>query len=347
MTDPTELDYRKLNLDSSSSLKDFSTDRNKYYRKYVLREKVEEKNNQAITVGRVVETLLIDPEEFDNRFYMSGIVSAPTGLMLAFVEALYSSVKKYTKHDDLTVDFETCLEEAYIESKFKIKIEAVLGKFKDSDAEIYFNEILAVRSKNLTVITLKDVTNAEKIVAELQYNPITRDIVNLKTSERYEVLNQLQIHNYEYLEHRFKSMIDKVIVDHKEKTIEPYDLKCVWAVEGFYKEYYLYRRTYIQMLLYYQACISLTKPGCRFAGYTVKLPVLLVCDSTAYFSPLLYTLTEKDLQDALNGFEVNGKFYEGVESIVKNLKWAINEGIWNISRTNYLNRGKVNIKTKQ
>lgn len=347
MTDPTELDYRKLNLDSSSSLKDFSTDRNKYYRKYVLHEKVKDEDNQAITVGRIVETLLIDPEEFDNRFYMSSTVSAPTGLMLAFVEALYRITKKYTKEDELTVDFSECLNEAYVESKFKISKNAVFEKFEGSDAEIYFNEISLVRSKNLTVITLKDVTNAEKVVGELQYNPITRDIVNLKSSDRFEILNQFQIHDYVYLDHHFKSMIDKVIIDHKEKTIEPYDLKCVWAVEGFYKEYYLYRKTYIQMLLYYQACISLTKVGCRFEGYTVKLPVLLVCDSTAYYSPLLYTLTEKDMNDALNGFEANGRFYEGVESIIKNLKWAINEGIWNISRTNYLNRGKVNIKTKQ
>ena len=89
----TEANYRAINLDSSSSLKDFSFDRKKYHRKYILGESVEDKDTIAATTGRVVETLLLEPEEFDNRFYMSVCLSAPTGLMLSFVEALY----KYTR----------------------------------------------------------------------------------------------------------------------------------------------------------------------------------------------------------------------------------------------------------
>jgi hypothetical protein len=75
-------------MDSSSSLKEFSTNRRKYYKKYILNENVEEEDNKASVTGRVVETLLLEPEEFDNRFYMSTCASAPTGLMLDFVTAL-------------------------------------------------------------------------------------------------------------------------------------------------------------------------------------------------------------------------------------------------------------------
>ena len=52
---------------------------------------------------------------------------------------------------------------------------------------------------------------------------------------------------------KFKSMMDKVVVDHEKRTVQVYDLKCVWAVENFYEEYYLYRRAYIQAFLYWQA----------------------------------------------------------------------------------------------
>ena len=84
-----ERSYRAIETDSSSSLKDFSIDRRKYYKKYVLHEVVDEKDNQATNMGKLVETLLLEPEEFDNRFYMSSTVALPTGLMLEFVEALY------------------------------------------------------------------------------------------------------------------------------------------------------------------------------------------------------------------------------------------------------------------
>ena len=64
----TEATYRAVNLDSSSSLKEFSTNRRKYHKKYILGEKVEDDDTKAATIGRVVETLLLEPEEFDNRF---------------------------------------------------------------------------------------------------------------------------------------------------------------------------------------------------------------------------------------------------------------------------------------
>ena len=82
----TEAVYRAILLDSSSSLKEFSMDRKKYYNKYYLGKNVEDKDSQAAIMGRLVETILMESDEFDKRFYMSTCVSSPTGLMLSFVE---------------------------------------------------------------------------------------------------------------------------------------------------------------------------------------------------------------------------------------------------------------------
>ena len=59
-----EKNYRAIMMDSSSSLKVFSENRRKYYKKYYLNESVEEKDNQAITMGKVVELLLLEPHLF-------------------------------------------------------------------------------------------------------------------------------------------------------------------------------------------------------------------------------------------------------------------------------------------
>ena len=47
----TEASYRAIVMDSSSSLKEFSQDRKKYYRKYVLGGKVEDDDSKAATMG--------------------------------------------------------------------------------------------------------------------------------------------------------------------------------------------------------------------------------------------------------------------------------------------------------
>lgn len=344
----TEANYRALMLDSSSSLKDFSMDRKKYHKKYIMNQVVEEKENLAANMGRLVETLLLEPEEFDNRFYMSSCVGMPTGLMLEFVECLYKETRDATdEFGKVTMTFEEISQLAYIGSGFKIKYEAVLGKFLDSDAEVYYKEIRKVRANNLTVITANDVTTANRIVEELKNNPVTSEIVNLVDSKRFTVLNQLQIENYELNGHFFKSMLDKVIVDHKEKIIYPYDLKCVWSVEGFYEDYYLYRRAYIQAYLYWHAVKSLTTDeNGDYYQYKVEYPQFIICDSINYFNPLIYVLNDDDMEDAKNGFSHKGRDYPGVDFLIDELKWAQENDTWNISKTNYENNGIVNIKGK-
>ena len=341
----TEATYRAKAIDSSSSLKEFSMDRKKYYRKYILGEDVDDKDTQAATMGRIVETLLMEPELFDERFYMSSCVSAPSGLMLAFVEALYKFTKEATDDaGNVTRSFEEISKDAYVESGFKIKYEAVISKFVGSDAEIFYNELRKVRGMNLTVVTAEDVSNAEKIVEELRNNPVTKDVVNLVSSARYSVYNQLQVEGYTLDNHEFKSMMDKVIVDHEEKTIQVYDLKCTWSVENFLEEYYLYRRAYIQALLYYKAAIHFMNNNEELRGYRVEPPRFIVCDSTNYYNPLIYTLTDKDLEDAYNGFTHKNREYPGVGKLIKDLQWAIENNTWNISRENSINNGLVNIR---
>jgi len=342
----TEANYRAVMLDSSSSLKEFSMDRKKYYKKYILNETVEDKDSQASIMGRVVETLLLEPELFDQRFYMSACMSSPTGLMLEFVESLYRNTKNATNEQGEVIrSFEEISKDAYTESGFKIKYEAVISKFVGSDAEIFYYEIRQVRANNLTVITVQDIANAEKIVQELKTNFATKDVVNLVKSVRYDVLNQCQIEGYEVAGHTFKSMMDKVIVDHNERTIQVYDLKCTWSVENFYEEYYLYRRAYIQAYLYWRAATSLTvDTESSYYGYQALPPKFIVCDSTNYYNPLVYALSFDDLGDAFLGFEHKGKKYPGVEQIITDLKWAINNDIWNISRDNFQNSGLVKLK---
>ncbi len=339
----TEAQYRAVKMDSSSSLKEFSMNRRKYHKKYILNEKVEEEDNLATTMGRIVETMLLEPDEFDNRFHMSVITSAPTGLMLEFTEALYKHTAESTNEDGiLTKSFEELTALAYVDSGFKIKLDAVLSKFIGSDAEIYYKEIREVRSKGLTVVTTKDVDNATKIVEELRTNDFTAPIVNLVKSARYDIHNQLQVEGYEVEGHLFKSMMDKVIVDHEKRLITVYDLKCTWSVENFYKEYYLYRRAYIQGYLYFWAATHHFNDLVN-DGYRVTTPTFIVCDSTNYTAPLIYEMTHEAYINAEEGFEYKGTEYPGVKSLIADLKWAIENDKWNISKENYINNGVVKL----
>ena len=339
----TEAQYRAIYLDSSSSLKDFSMDRKKYHKKYILNEVVEDEDSKAATMGRMVETLLMEPQFFDERFHLSTCMTTPTGLMLEFVEALYKHTAEATADNGtITRSFEDLAKDAYTDSGFKIKLEAVLTKFIGSDAEIYYKEIREVRSKGLTVVATQDVANAEKIVTELKTNAATADIVNLVDDVQYSVHNQLQVEGYEVFGHKFKSMMDKVVVDHKAKKVQVYDLKCTWSVENFYNEYYLYRRAYIQGFLYHKAA-EFWASEMGYGDYKILYPKFIVCDSTNYMNPLIYAMSDINMVDARAGFEHKGREYPGVAQLIEDLQWALENDKWNISRENYLSNGIVKL----
>lgn len=340
----TEAQYRAIVMDSSSSLKEFSQDRKKYYKRYILRDRVEDEDTKAATMGKLVETKLMEPHLFDEKFYLSTCQSTPTGLMLNFVEALYKHMRNaITEDGEITRSFEDVSQDAYKDSEFKIKYEAVMTKFEGSDAEAYFNEILLVRKKGYTVVSIQDITNAENIVHSLQTSSITGKIVNQTSTVRFDVYNQLQVEGYTVNNHLFKSMMDKVIVDHEQKVIQVYDLKCTWSVEGFYKEYYLFRRAYIQAFLYWHAAHYYFKELVD-DGYFVEYPRFIVCDSINYFSPLIYTLNKINIEEARDGFEHKGHTYPGVLEIIEALEFAAKNDIWAISYKNYLTDGLVNIQ---
>lgn len=339
----SEAAYREIYLDSSSSLKEFSLDRKKYYKKYLLHEEVEDKDTNAIVMGKLVETILWQNELFDDKFYMSSCVEAPTGLMLKFVEALYETSRSATNEDgEITKTFEEMCNEAYLASGYKISLDRVMKSFIGTDAEIYYNEIRTARSKKLTVVTAEQVNMAEKIVEELKNNQFTRDIVNLMSNARYDVKIQFQVEGYEVNDLIFKSMMDLFVIDHLKKTIQVYDLKVVWAVENFYDEYYLYRRAYMQAYLYYMAAIHYrSEINSEVSDYTVLPPKFIVSDSANYYNPLIYQMTDKDLIEAYDGFEYKGRNYPGVKETIEDLKWALNMNVWNISRKNYQSNGLV------
>lgn len=339
----TEKEYRAIKMDSSSSLKEFAKDRKRYYKRYILGEDVQDDETKAATMGRLVETKLMEPELFDERFYPSICESVPTGMMLDFVEALYRhTIDATDQNGQVTKSFEELSQDAYRDSGYKIAYDRVIKNFIGSDAETYYEEIREVRSRGLTVVSIQDVTNCENIVQQLQNDPFVGPIVNQTTTARFDVYNQYQVDGVEYEGLQLKGMFDKVIIDHQEQVIQVYDLKCTWAVENFYKEYYLYRRGDIQAGVYLHLANHAFKDLVN-EGYIVAPPAFLVCDSTGYQAPLIYQLTYDDIDLAFNGYTHRDVQYVGIKEIVKDLNWAKDNDVWNISRKNYLNKGIVKL----
>lgn len=340
----TEKEYRELDRDSYSSLKVFADDRVKYYRKFVKKDLIEKEDTESIIFGSLVDCLLFNPHEFEERFALSG-VNPPTGQMGEFVKMLYKITLENTGSDgSVQRDFKGMLSEAYDRVKydmdgnivaFKRKgdtLEAIIEKFLGSDAEIYYKQKRDSFGKY--IIEQSTLANAENVVLTLKSCNHTSKIINISNSERYEVHTQFPI-LFTISNTDFKALIDKLVIDHQEREIFIYDLKTAWDNENEFIQNYLKYRYYLQGAVYYSAVRHWTTTIPELQEYKINYPVFVVAESNNYKLPLVYPMTKRNIKEANNGFTLNGRTYSGVVDLVRELEWHKENGIWNTSWHSY------------
>ena len=326
----SEREYRNLPLLSASDLRTFTTDRKKFYFTKIMGQKQEEEYNRATLIGSLVHCLILEPENFDERYFLSSIENMPTGLMLALTEALYKiTIQNTNENGEITCEFGEIFQQAYTESGFKIGIEAVLKKFTGSSSEAYYQQLRDSKAKNLQVVTLADINIANKIVETAKNHPYTVQILNAECGNRFKVYNEIQVESFDILGIQMKGMLDKVIVDLESKTIQIYDLKVVFDTVNFYREYFLKKRADIQRYIYWKAIKSYFIE--EYPDFEVLPPIFLTLDSGCFYAPILYPMTKQDLQKAFSGFVLNEREYKGVENIIDDIRFCTEHNTWNTS----------------
>lgn len=328
----TNSEYRKMDRLSASDLRLFITDKKKFFKKHIEKadEDEDEEYNRSFLIGDIVHCKLLEPDEFDNKFFMSICSEPPTGLMLKFTEALVKYTRIYTDEEGVvTVNFEEIAKEAYKEAGFKWTFPIVLEKFKGSNAETYYQELRESRVNGKKVVTLSDINIADAVVNTLKTHEFTRSIVNEVSTEDVIILHETQL-LFEYGGFELKSMLDKIRIDKKAKTVQIYDYKVVWDNQRFYREYYLYRRADIQGFLYWRAAIQALKADFDLGDYEFLPPIFIVADSTNFYAPILFKMSMDDLHNSEFGWtdENNGRVYKGVNEILEELMWHNENGSW-------------------
>jgi hypothetical protein len=142
---------------------------------------------------------------------------------------------------------------------------------------------------------------------------------------------------------QLKGLLDKLIIDHKNKRIGIYDLKTAWDNEGEFLNNYFKYKYYLQAGVYFYLVMEWKMQQKGMGDYVVDYPTFVVADSNNYKAPLIYTTNKNNFEQGMRGFTIKGKYYPGVMSATFDLAWHKRKGIWNISRENYMNNGIVEI----
>lgn len=352
----TEKEYRKTDILSYSSLKEFSNNRRKFYKKYILKEKVDElseDDNENLLLGSMVDGLLtLSDEELEKKFViLNG--EREKGQMLELGNEIWKVTKdNLDEENKLKIDFLNIFDIALNNIKYDRegneicfkgkKSDDILLKFYESKEKKFYDKRL--ENVNSIIITMDDYNTALAIKNTLYNTPWSRDIVNKYCSpEECENIFQMTI-MHEMNGIPLKSMIDIMKIDHVNKIIYPYDLKVSYFINDFAYSY-LKNKYFIQLGVYNNAVEEFKNNSDIYKDYKVYPLQFLVADSTNIFMPIIYKCTEKDLENSLNGFETsNGRKYQGIKEIITELKWCLDNNIWNCSKNVFENNGCSFIK---
>ncbi len=336
----TEPQYRALDKDSYSSLKKFTDDRREYYKKYILKQTLADKTTSSMELGSMVDCLIFERSEFDKRYTVAN-VSKPSGALGKFTENVIALTANNLDSDGaLSLTMDKLLDIAYENTKYDLSGEQVAFKRKGDtldaikerwllgDGLAYYKQIRKAESEGKIFVEPKEIAYAENILRTVKQNPKVKEILDKVNDDRWECHVQLPI-EFEYNGLEMKALLDRVIIDHKEKKVNVYDLKTSWNVEDWINQSFLTYKYYIQAVVYKEALLALQARGIIPADYTIENMQFIVCDSTSECSPEIYVVddyTYKVFKEI--GFTSKGVEYKSVDAIVDDVTIHRDSDIW-------------------
>lgn len=370
----TEKEYRSLkDRQSFSAVKQFATDRVKFYKRYILGDKsLDEEMSTAMKLGTVVDCKKFSPDEFDDYIKVA-TCSEPSGQMGDFTRELVKVTKQSLDEEyKVTREMKDMMEEAFKNVKYNRKGEEIAFKKKDfawlvnaftgSDTELFYKTCRSEFGKVVVDLNLMDA--AEKTADELEACEWTKPIWNIENKGDIEVIDQLPLlYNVEIglapniKQIPFKGKPDRVIINHSEeeykdgllvlppKSITPFDLKVTYTGEDFNYQYWK-MKYYLQVASYFLGLNNYkTEVRPELKDYEIPGIEFIVASSTLTSNPLLFSTKQININEGLMGFvDKYGKRYKGLYELIGDIEWHKENGLWRNSKEVYENKGKMVIK---
>lgn len=210
---------------------------------------------------------------------------------------------------------------------------------KDTGAIAYFKA--QIESFGKTIITFEMLSDAKECTNILKANEFTKNIFD----DNLPDIDTFYQFKYKWDSNglQFKGMLDRLIIDHKNKLIKPYDLKTGGkSVLDFESSFYGYRYD-IQALLYKAICMKIRDES--YPDYKVD-NFRFVYISRYEKVPLIWEVTDQILKYAALGYIRKGKKVKGVKELVEDYRWYLaNSFNVNFPEKVYENKGVLEIPT--
>lgn len=289
------------------------------------------KTSSGFDFGKKLDDFIsLEKDEFNEKYFL---VKTDLKISSDFDELIklmhennlnFETENLITKLYDLSITNNLFKRITLKESREKKLFEFI----KDPDVLIKFN------LKDKEILTPSEYSKLLECKQILYNNKNTKKYFK-DFEEDIDVFYQLKL-EYNIQGKNCKIILDKVIVNHKEKTIQGLDFKTgAVGSEDFMKNFFSFKY-YLQGALYQKGLEELKKK--YFKDYTIISFKFLYIPTYNIYHPKVFVLTQKWIDAAWNGFTTNsGYYHKGITELIDEIIWHIDNQIFNESKEFHLN----------
>ena len=159
-------------------------------------------------------------------------------------------------------------------------------------------------------------------------------------------MHQIPIYfNYKGIE--CKALLDGILIDHHDKTIEPFDLKTTSKSVFDFTDSFLQYGYYRQCAFYEQALLSDESPIKHLLdeGYKLLDYIFIVTETNVKSTrpAVIYKTTELDRLVGLKGGLSKGRHYPGVDNLLSDYIWHTQNDYWDMPKFLLESRGIITL----
>ena len=283
-------------------------------------------SGDGVRIGSLVDDLSFDEESFDEKYHLFNGVK-PTATTGKLCDIILNNYKKIPDKENIL--------EIIKNNKFwsRQKEESLINHFDNDEFYGYIDAQL--KSKSKTLITTADLALANELKDILFSHEYSKDIMT----------NDLENHDQfkftiNYKSFRFRGIIDKLVIDHKNKTVKIIDLKTGKNKASEFQNSFIKWRYYFQESIYMKSFKFICEKF-NLKGYKL-LPFEFLYISTSEKIPFIFQVTKKWHKAAIQGFETNSGYkYRGLDELLDNIKWHLTTRVFDMSKDIYESKGNI------
>lgn len=293
-------------------------------------------DSPALRVGSLVDSLLTSPEEIPDKYYFSSS-KRPSETIAKMVEYLWKDFKdKYLELSKIPEEeLVKVLDFFNYYSNYGYPKRILLLVKGGGDYYKFLSE-----SEGKIIIDVEEYDLAKQNAETLKAHPYTNRyfIVN-RFKPELENIDQLKF-IIPYKTTGIRCMFDKLLVNHKKKTITPCDIKTTGFDENEFEKSFLNWGYYIQATLYTYILQKTIEMDEYFKDFKILHYEFIIINKYTN-TPLVWKF---ELNNWDGDFEdTEGNVYKGWKTLYNELTYYLNKAEYNYSKEALENDGVLNI----